>query len=264
VKRSSWGARYGRGPTNITPQGVTVHYEGGGKLTGRPHSGCAARVRGIESYHVNTNGWAGIAYTLLVCEHGYVFEGRGLGRRTAANGTTSGNQNYYAVCALIGDQDTLSDTLLHGMRDAIDYLDKNGAGSRINGHRDHLATSCPGSRLYAWVKGGARRPGSKPTPPPPPSSPGTKAPAFPLPSGHWFGPESEDPRNHSGYWEDDRAHIRRMQERLRARGWSIAITGRYDARTKQVVETFQKEKGLAPDGLTGARTWPRFWTDPIT
>lgn len=169
VKRSAWGARYGRGDTNVTPErgGVTVHYEGGGKLTGRPHSTCAARVRGIESYHVNTQGWLGIAYSYLACEHGYVFEGRGLGRRTAANGTNSGNQNWYAVCALIGDADPTSDALLTALRDAIDYMRAHGAGKKINGHRDHLSTSCPGSRLYAWVKRGAPRP-KPPTPPKPP------------------------------------------------------------------------------------------------
>lgn len=160
IKRSAWGARHGRGSTNITPSrgGVTIHYEGGGKLTGRPHSQCAARVRAIEAYHVGTNGWSGIAYNYLACEHGYVFEGRGLGRRSAANGTTSGNQNYYAVCALIGDADPLADALLNALRDAIDYLRSNGAGRKVNGHRDHLPTSCPGSRLYAWVKAGAHRP----------------------------------------------------------------------------------------------------------
>lgn len=168
IRRSAWRARYGRGPTTITPErgGVTVHYEGGGKLTGRPHSTCAARVRGIENYHVNHQGWQGIAYSYLACEHGYVFEGRGLGHRTAANGTNSGNQNWYAVCALIGDADPLSDGLLTALRDAIDYMRAHGAGRRINGHRDHLSTSCPGARLYAWVKKGAPRPKS-PKPPDP-------------------------------------------------------------------------------------------------
>src|SRR5690606_25721991 len=126
----------------------------GGKLTGAAHSKCAQRVRNIESYHVNHNGWAGIAYTALVCEHGYVFEGRGLGHRTAANGTNSGNQNWYAVCALIGDKDPLGADLLRGLRDAIEWCRDGGAARRVNGHRDHLATSCPGDRLYAWVRAG--------------------------------------------------------------------------------------------------------------
>ncbi|MFE9099832.1 peptidoglycan recognition protein family protein [Actinomadura geliboluensis] len=161
VSRAAWGARHGRGSTAVTPAqgGVTIHYEGGGKLTGHPHSECDNRVRNIETYHVEHNGWAGIAYTALVCEHGYVFEGRGLGHRTAANGTNSGNQNWYAVCALIGDKDVPSAALKAGILDAIAWCRKSGgAATRVNGHRDHLSTSCPGDRLYAWVRAGAPAP----------------------------------------------------------------------------------------------------------
>lgn len=144
IRRTSWGAQYGRGPANITPGngGAAVHYVGGGKLTGIAHSKCAARVRSIEDHHVNGNGWQGIAYNFLACEHGYVFEGRGLRRRSAAQGTNSGNQNYYAVCALIGDRDTPGDTLKSALRDAIDYMRKNGAGANIRGHRQFHSTSC--------------------------------------------------------------------------------------------------------------------------
>lgn len=159
ISRSSWGARYGRGPTNITPGngGVAVHYVGAGRLATISHGRCAARVRAIESDHVNGNGWAAIAYNFLACHHGYVFEGRGLGHRSAAQGTTGGNQNYYAVCALIGAGDTPSNTLKTAIRDAIDYCRRHGAGSRIRGHRDFTSTSCPGDPLYAWVRRGAPR-----------------------------------------------------------------------------------------------------------
>jgi N-acetylmuramoyl-L-alanine amidase len=166
IRHAAWDARYGKGPTNITPSGgVAVHYVGAGKLATIPHSKCAARVRSIESQHVNGNGWAAIAYNFLVCHHGYVFEGRGLGHRSAAQGTTSGNTYWYAVCALVGDGDkTLSSALLSGVRDAIDYMRSHGAGRGIKGHRDFHSTSCPGSPLYAWVKKGAPRP-STPKPP---------------------------------------------------------------------------------------------------
>ena len=162
VKRSAWGAKYGRGPTNITPKkgGVVVHYVGGGTLTGVAHNRCAARVRQIESHHVKGNGWAAIAYNFLACEHGYVFEGRGLGHRSAAQGTAGGNQNYYAVCAIIGDHDQPHGPLKSALRDAIDYLRHHSAGKRLKGHRDFKSTSCPGNALYAWVKAGARRPKS--------------------------------------------------------------------------------------------------------
>jgi len=244
VSRSEWGAKYGRGPTNITPGkgGVTVHYEGGGKLTGAAHSKCAQRVRNIESYHVNHNGWQGIAYTLLVCEHGYVFEGRGLGHRTAANGTNSGNQNWYAVCAMIGDKDPAGDALLHGMRDAIDYLRRNGAGSKINGHRDHLSTSCPGSALYAWVKKGAPRPGSTPAPSPGGGSDWMEAMVKKLPTLK-RGAKGE--------------HVETLQGLLQARSHpEVKIDGDFGPKTEAAVKAVQKWGGTAADGIVGPKTWP--------
>lgn len=160
ISRASWGARYGRGSTNITPGdgGVAVHYVGAGRLATIAHERCAARVRAIESDHVNGNGWARIAYNFLACHHGYVFEGRGLGHRSAAQGTNAGNQNYYAVCALVGAGDVPGDPLKTAIRDAIDHCRRHGAGPRIRGHRDFHATSCPGDALYAWVRRGAPRP----------------------------------------------------------------------------------------------------------
>lgn len=170
ITHAAWGAQHGKGPTNVTPSGgVAVHYVGAGRLATVPHSKCAARVRAVEDQHVNGNGWAAIAYSYLACHHGYVFEGRGLGHRTAAQGTNSGNQYWLAVCALVGDGDTqLPDELLSAVRDAIDYMRGHGAGRGIRGHRYFHSTSCPGAPLYAWVDRGAPRPSSTPTPTPEP------------------------------------------------------------------------------------------------
>ncbi|ASU81495.1 peptidoglycan-binding domain-containing protein [Nocardiopsis gilva YIM 90087] len=101
-------------------------------------------------------------------------------------------------------------------------------------------------------------------------APMPSAPAFPLPAGHWFGPESRDARNHSGFWTSDRPHVRRIRDRLRERGWRVAHEDRYDATLAAVVRQFQAEavrEGHDPggvDGLVGARTWPLLWTKPIT
>lgn len=156
VSRAAWGARSRSTSTNITPGngGVTIHYVGASHINDS-HSACAGRVKGIQNHHIDGNGWADIAYSLLVCQHGYVFVGRGLNRRTAANGTNSGNQNWYAVCALIGGSQQPSADMVQGIKDAVSYLRRSGgAASGVNGHRDHLSTSCPGNPLYAMVRNG--------------------------------------------------------------------------------------------------------------
>lgn len=154
VTRAEWGAQYPPAFTRIPGPvlGVTCHWEGPHMGTW-PHSQCARKVRTIERFHKITRGWAGIAYTLLVCPHGYVFEGRGAGVRSAANGDSAigGNDRWYAVCYLGGQGDSFTPDGKRGMDDAIAYLREHGAGQVVNGHRDHHATECPGDLIYAWA-----------------------------------------------------------------------------------------------------------------
>ncbi|MGV2822458.1 N-acetylmuramoyl-L-alanine amidase [Brevibacterium casei] len=90
------------------------------------------------------------------------------------------------------------------------------------------------------------------------------APKFPLPRGHWFGPESSNKKNHSGYRAGDRPGIRQFQKKLKDRGWSISVDGKFGPATSKVVKAFQKEKGLKADGLVGATTWAKIWSAAVT
>ncbi|WP_107080179.1 N-acetylmuramoyl-L-alanine amidase [Streptomyces sp. NBRC 109706] len=170
IPRARWGARAWREPSGSIRyagprKGVKVHYLGT-PYSSRPHAQCAAYVRQLQASHMDGNGWSDIGYSLLVCEHGSVFEGRGLQRRNSANGNTSLNEQHYAVCALHGTNGTPGDALLRGLRDAIDHCRTRGpAGSEIKGHRDGHPTACPGDALYAWVRADAPRPGGSPSPP---------------------------------------------------------------------------------------------------
>ncbi|MFD5874084.1 peptidoglycan-binding protein [Streptomyces sp. NPDC060322] len=180
VTRSQWGARPSRYDLVYigSTRGVKIHYEG----TAVPvalakdenHTSCAGRVRAIQASHLanRQEDYSDIAYTAMVCPHGYVYEGRGSHRKTGANGNQTLNANHYAVCAMVGDSGltTPTDKQLAGLRDAVEWLRASGgAGSEIKGHRDGFATACPGGPLYAWVQKGAPRPGgttpSKPKPP---------------------------------------------------------------------------------------------------
>jgi len=157
VSRAEWGARKPKSAGNSIsshPKGVAVHYEGP-KMGSRDHSKCAALVRSIQDFHMDTRGWADIAYSFPVCEHGYVYEGRGVGKGSAANGTTAANLAYYAVCGLVGKGDNVTSKLTDGIREAIDICRRAGAGNEVVGHRDLFATECPGDVLYSFAKAGA-------------------------------------------------------------------------------------------------------------
>lgn len=154
--RASWGARP-RGASRRThplssTYGVTLHYEGP-KVGELEHHQCAARVRSIERYHRDSNGWADVAYNALVCQHGHVYEGRGLHTKSAANGYARVNATWYAVCYLGGAGDGITPAGKAGMVEAVRWLRAaGGAGPRVNGHRDHKATACPGDAIYQWLQ----------------------------------------------------------------------------------------------------------------
>lgn len=170
VSRAQWGARAYRTPSGATPysgsrrRGVKFHYLGTA-YSDRAHGSCDDYVRSLQKSHMDGNGWSDIGYSFVVCTHGYVYEGRGLRRRNSANGNTSLNDRDYAICFLVGSSvlKTPTDAQLHGARDALEYVRREGpAGDWTGGHRDGYATACPGDAVYAWVKKGCPRPGGKP------------------------------------------------------------------------------------------------------
>lgn len=163
VRREDWGAPASSPAGYLgSARGIKIHYLGT-EYTSRVHSLCDDYVRSIRAAHLADakEGYVDIAYTALVCEHGYVFEGRGTHKRPGANGNATLNGQDYAVCALLGSKGLTvpPDAMLHGLRDAIEWLRRDGdAGTWLGGHRDGYATECPGDALYAWVKKGAPRP----------------------------------------------------------------------------------------------------------
>ncbi|MFD0883721.1 hypothetical protein ACFQ08_04015 [Streptosporangium algeriense] len=175
VTRAQWGAREPRGSYGrlTSTRGVKVHYTGGrvDPETLTDHSRCVAAVRGIQRGHMDGNGWIDIGYSLVVCSHRKVFVGRGPGHLPAANGAGL-NSGHYAVLGLVGTSGVVMppDTMLHGIRDAIEYLRAEGdVGTEIRGHRDGYSTDCPGDALYAWVQAGAPRPSTTVPPAVPPT-----------------------------------------------------------------------------------------------
>jgi putative peptidoglycan binding protein len=254
VARTEWGAPATSPAADMpTALGVKIHWIGGHYNTPAHGDLCAAQVRAIRAEHLadSVNHWVDIAYNFVICQHGYVYEGRGLRKESGANGNQPLNLAHYAICAIQGTNEHASDDLKRGLRDAISYLRNNGAGPEILGHRDGYNTDCPGDELYAWVHAGAPRPGgdepSIPNPTPAPSSAAWPGTVFRV----------KTPMMHS----DD---IRTWQARMAERGWRITVDGWYGPASRAVCLAFQAEKGLTQDGEVGKNTWTAAWKAPIT
>ncbi|RPK56252.1 N-acetylmuramoyl-L-alanine amidase [Streptomyces sp. ADI96-02] len=176
VTRAQLGWPASAAPSQSTARGVKVHYEGTPVSTKllTDHNACITEWKNIRKSHLanKTEGYSDVAYNYAACPHGYLLEGRGLRKRTGANGNQALNQTHYAIVGLVGSSGLTEPPapMLSAIRDGIDLLRDNGAGNEIKGHRDGYATACPGGPLYAWVKKGAPRPNGD-------DEPSTKPPA---------------------------------------------------------------------------------------
>jgi hypothetical protein len=136
-------------------RGIAVHYSGMNADEERLHANCAGRVRAIQRYHIEEQGWLDVAYSHVFCGHGYVFVGRGFGVRSAANGTAEANDRYFAVCFLGDDSAGRADVTLEA-RQALEqllgeYRRRYPRATEVRPHSDFVATACPGDELRALI-----------------------------------------------------------------------------------------------------------------
>lgn len=155
ASRADWGARPPRSVSHaIAPAGWAVHYS----ATPAPadHARCLAAVRAIQREHMDVARWSDVAYNFVVCPHNWLIEGRGWGVRSAAQGTTAGNDHYLAVCLLGRDVAGVVD-LADGHRQALAYVvDHEGPLHKIprvcRPHSSFHATACPGDEVRAFLR----------------------------------------------------------------------------------------------------------------
>ena len=164
VSREEWDAR---APDEAykdmkNAQGVKIHYLGE-SFAPINHTDCDDYMRQTQDYQMDESpeDFMDFAYSLAVCQHGYVYDGRGKGHQSGANGDEVLNAKHYAVVAFVGNIGVTKPTknMILGIQDSIAYLRRAGAGDEILGHRDGYNTACPGPALYALTEDGSLDPG---------------------------------------------------------------------------------------------------------
>ncbi len=175
VSRSGWGADEGlrRGSPDFAPLNrVIVHHT----VTAIDEPDPAARIRAIHAFHVQGNDWSDIGYNFLVDQAGRIYEGRAGGGPSGEDGSGRGVIGAHAAghntgsvgVAILGtftdDRATPSDAALDAVAAVTAWklgtrgIDPLAQGAVI-GHRDVVATGCPGNgcqRRLAEVRERAR------------------------------------------------------------------------------------------------------------
>lgn len=89
-------------------------------------------------------------------------------------------------------------------------------------------------------------------------------PAFPWPSSHWASQPMRSSKAHSGHYAKDRPGVKKIQARLKARGWNVSVDGYFGPASERVTRKFQAEKGLKVDGCVGLKTYTALWEEKVT
>jgi len=162
VTRSEWGARrpYKRCGRSHNPYRMTIHHT---VVPANDGGNPARRLRQIQAYHIDNNGWCDIGYHFVVSQSGKIFEARRSEKRTGAHvlGHNTGNLGV----ALIGNFDTQSvgatqfaatSEIVHEIHDTYGIPLNN---QHFKGHTEWPGqdTSCPGQNMLTRLEELARK-----------------------------------------------------------------------------------------------------------
>ncbi len=175
--RTCWSARAATGSTTMGALNrAVIHHTASSSdynTTGLTDS--KARVRGVQNYHMDNNGWSDIGYHFLVDKHGNIFTGRkdsgslSVIVRGAHDGCNSDSYGFTALGYYHPPyNNAVTTALLNGLEKAIAWRmppgwTPTGSGStycsgvtdKIIGHRSVSATACPGDLLQSKTTEGS-------------------------------------------------------------------------------------------------------------
>lgn len=154
IPRAQWGARNPEKVCNspVAPYRISIHH------TAEPSSDGgdpAARMRQMQAYHIDTNGWCDIGYHFVVSQSGLIYQGRSNENHPGAH---VGNQNPGNVgISLIGNyqEATPATTQLEATAKIMSWVKKTydieWSRDNVKGHREWpgQSTGCPGDNLLA-------------------------------------------------------------------------------------------------------------------
>lgn len=224
----------------------------------------------IHQWHLN-NGWSGAGYHFLVRKDGSVYRLRPE-NKVGAHASGS-NSDSIGIC-FEGryETETMPQSQIQAGKELVAYLKNKYGISKVQGHRDVYATACPGSNFQFNEIAGASGSVNVTT------TPGTSNTSST--STNWVS-ELQSECNKQGFSNQtvdgipgpntlngcpmlkkgSRGNITKIvQNRLISLGYSCGSYGAdgvNGADTQAAIKAFQRDKGLAVDGIVGRNTWTK-------
>ncbi len=241
----TWGARPPSEPLTILatrPDKILVHHT---ETANRPATGPAAAYqvcRAVQNHHMDVQGWSDSGQHFTISREGYVLEGRHRsvetlqGGRAMVQSAHCPGQNDRAIgienegsYAAGGPPAAVWDALVSFCTQVCTSY--GITASSIHGHRDFIATTCPGKAFYARIP--ALR-----------TAVAVRIAAARLRTWPTLSAGSAG------------IAVTAAQHLLRANGSVVAaVDGSFGSATRAAVTDFQTRRGLSGGGVLGATTW---------
>jgi len=138
-------------------QGVHLHYNGPAvppAVYAGDFESVKAFLRNTQRFHMDTRGWADIAYSFFVDRVGRIWEGRGWG---VVGGHTQGfNSTSHAIYFILGDGQVPSSEQVESARQLIAEHHRRYGVGYVRGHQQAPGnrTSCPGGPVMQLINAG--------------------------------------------------------------------------------------------------------------
>ncbi|HZM79605.1 MAG TPA: N-acetylmuramoyl-L-alanine amidase [Candidatus Limnocylindrales bacterium] len=160
---ATWGARAPSATlTQLSnkPNKIIIHHTATANSTDYSQAHAFSLARSIQNYHMDHNGWSDTGQNFTVSRGGFVMEGRhtSLSHLTSGSGfVTSAHCPGQNTVAVGIENEGLYTSVLppaalwDKLVDLCVYICQQGGfgANQIYGHRDFVATACPGDAFYA-------------------------------------------------------------------------------------------------------------------
>jgi len=154
ISRNDWGAKPNKTKFSKLGEvkGLVVHWSAYPVAVGNQAE--MDQCKQIQRLHQVDRNWNDVAYNFLVGDTGQIYEGRGFGNRSAAQGGNSrqeinyNNKHYVAVCWLGGSNptDKPSDKAIASVKWLYEQV-----GGELRPHSSFKQTDCPGDAWRQWI-----------------------------------------------------------------------------------------------------------------